>query len=88
MKGALTTEFSEGDILFLVETVDPKLLSKVNTTKDDPDIIEGMVEQEARQLFQRIMRMSEETITTTITPKLLFEILHKTARKRLAGLSC
>lgn len=64
MKGALTEEFSESDILFLVETVDATLLSKLGTIKDDPDIIEGMMEHEARRLFQRLMLMSEETITT------------------------
>jgi hypothetical protein len=83
MKGALTAEFSEGDILFLVETVEPALLSKIDTIKDDPDIIEGMMEHEARRLFQRIMLMSEETITTTISPRFLFEILLRTARREL-----
>ena len=83
MKGALTAEFSEGDILFLVETVDPALLSKIDTIKDDPDIIDGMMEHEARRLFQRIMLMSEETITTAITPRFLFEVLLRTARRDL-----
>lgn len=83
MKGTLTAEFSEGDILFLVETVDPALLSKIDTIKNDPDIIEGMMEHEARRLLQRIMLMSEETITTTISPRFLFEILLRTARREL-----
>ncbi len=47
MKGAPTVEFSESDILFLVETVEPALLSKLDTIKDDPDIIEGMMKHEA-----------------------------------------
>jgi hypothetical protein len=51
MKGALTAEFSESDILFLIETADPALLSKIETIKDDPDIIEGMMEHEASRLF-------------------------------------
>jgi hypothetical protein len=83
MKRALTAEFSEGDILFLVETVDRELLSKVDTIKDDPDIIGGMVEHEASRLFQRIMLMSEETIMATITPRFLFEVLLRTARREL-----
>jgi len=83
MKAARATEFSESDILFLLETVDPALLSKANTIKDDPCIIEGMMEHEARRLFQRIMLMSEETITATITPRFLFEILLRTARREL-----
>ena len=76
-------EFSKSDILFLVETVDPTLLSKIDTIEDDPDIIEGMMESEARKLFQRIMLMSEETVTTTITPRFLFEVLLRTAQINL-----
>jgi len=83
MKGVLTAEFSESDILFLVETVAPALMSKIDTIRDDPDIIEGMMEHEAHRLFQRIMLMSEETITTTISPRFLFEILLRTARREL-----
>jgi len=83
MRGALATEFSEGDILFLVETVDPALLSKINTIRDDPYIIEAMMEHEARRLFQRLMLMSEETIIATITPRFLFEVLLRTARRDL-----
>ena len=83
MNGAMTAEFSEGDILFLVETASPKLLSKIDTVKDNPDIIEGMMEHEASRLFQRIMLMSEETITATISPRFLFEILLRTVRRDL-----
>ena len=83
MKGVLTAEFSESDILFLVETVAPALMSKIDTIKEDPEIIEGMMEHEAHRLFQRIMLMSEETITTTISPRFLFEILLRTARREL-----
>jgi hypothetical protein len=83
MKGALTAEFSESDILFLIETADPALLSKIDTIKDDPDIIGGMMEHEASRLFQRIMLMSEETIMVTVTPRFLFEILLRAARREL-----
>ncbi len=58
-------------------------MSKIDTIKDDPDIIEGMMEHEASRLFQRIMLMSEETITTTIAPRFLFEVLLRTARREL-----
>ena len=79
----MTAEFSENDILFLVETVSPTLLCKIDTIKNDPDIIEGMMEHKASGLFQRIMLMSEETITATITPRFLFEVLLRTARRDL-----
>jgi hypothetical protein len=85
MKRALTAEFSENDILFLVETVDPALIGKINTIKDDPDIIEGIIEHEVRRLFQRIMLMNHETIMTTVSPRFLFEILLRTAREDLEG---
>jgi hypothetical protein len=75
MRAMQTTEFSERDILFLVETVNPVLLRKVDTIKHDPDIIEGMVEHEACRLFHRIMLMSEDKITTAITPRFLFDVL-------------
>ena len=83
MKGALTAEFSESDILFLVETVAPALLSKIDTIKDDPDIIEGIMDQEVSKLFQRIMQMNEEAVMATITPRFLFEILIRTAHRDL-----
>ena len=83
MTGALKTEFSESDILFLVETVDPALLSKIDTIKDDRDIIEGMMEHEVHRLFQRIMLMSEGSITTAISPRFLFEVLLRKARRDL-----
>jgi len=75
----VTARFSDSDILFLIETVDPALLSRIDTIKDDPDIIEAMMEHEARRLFQRIMLMSQETIMTAITPRFLFEVLLRTA---------
>lgn len=83
MNKALTAEFSESDVRFLVETVAPALLSKIDTIKGDPDIIEGMIENEAGKLLQRIMLMSEKTVPATITPRFLFEVLLRTARKEL-----
>ena len=50
-----STEFSEKDILFLVDTVDHTLLGKINAIRNDPDIIEEMMEHEANRLFQRII---------------------------------
>lgn len=83
MKDSLIAEFSESDVRFLVETVNPALLSKMDTIKHDPDIIEGMLEHQTNELFQRIMVMSKETIIARITPRFLFEILLRTARKNL-----
>lgn len=83
MAGVQATEFSEKDILFLVETVDHTLLNKIGAIKDDPEIIEEMMENEAYSLFRRIMLMAEESITTAISPRFLFEVLLRTARRDL-----
>lgn len=79
------TGYSDKDIVFLVETVDPSLLSKVDVIKNDPDIIEKMMEHEALRLFKRIMYTGEETITARITPRFLFEVLLRTTRIDMEG---
>lgn len=60
--------------------MDPALLGKADTIKDDPDIIEGMIEHETRRLFQRMMLMNEEAIITGLSPRFFFEVLLRTAR--------
>ncbi len=59
--GKLLTEFSDSDVLFLVETVDPRLVTKIDTLKGDPTIIEGMLGQEAAQLCFRELPSVQET---------------------------
>jgi len=76
-------ELSDGDIQFLVRTVDSALISKIETLRDDPDIIDSMMEQGASRVFQRIMLLNENEITTTITPRFLFEVLLRTAKVKL-----
>ncbi|MFX1266029.1 MAG: hypothetical protein ACFFH0_11655 [Promethearchaeota archaeon] len=63
------TSLSNSDIHFLVETVAPELLDKLEIIKNDPEIIQGMMEKETHQLLQRIMHMNDDTIMTAITPK-------------------
>ena len=76
------TGFSDSDVLFWAETVEPRLVAKIDILKGDPAIIEGMLNHEAEKLFQRIMLMSEERIMTRITPQFLFEVLlRKTVRE-------
>jgi hypothetical protein len=76
-------EFSESDLLFLVETGDPGLVAKIDTIKRDPVIIEGMMDHEAHRLFRRIMLMGEDSIMARITPRFLFEVLLRMARRDL-----
>lgn len=83
MKAARTVRFSEKDIIFLLETGAPSLLSKIDTIKNDPDIIEGIMEHEASRLVQRIMAESEETVLASLTPRFLFEILLRHTRREL-----
>ncbi len=87
MAGTVLTGFSDSDVLFLVETIDPRLVSKIDTIKGDPAIIEGMLNQEAGKLFQRIALMSEETIITRISPRFLFEVLLRRALSELESQS-
>jgi len=82
---SLQVEFSASDILFLIETVDPQLVSRIDTIKDDPVLIEGMLDNEFGKLFQRIMLMREDRIMARITPRFLFEVLLRAAIKGLEG---
>jgi len=81
--GGLFPEFTHGDIRFLVETVEPRLVDRLDTVKGDPAIIEGMLEQEVGKLFQRLIFVGEETILTSISPCFLFNILLRQAVSEL-----
>ncbi len=70
MAGRLLTEFSDSDALFLIETVAPGLVGKIDIIKGDPAIIERILDQEAGKLFQRIMLVGEERIMARVTPRL------------------
>jgi len=87
MARELTAGLSDGDVLFLVETVKPQLVTKIDTLKGDPSIIEAMLEQEAGKLFQRIMLMSQERVMARITPRFLFEVLLRRALRELESQS-
>lgn len=70
---------SRRDILFLLETIDPKLVSRLDTFMGDPQIIERMLDNESASLFQRLMDPGEAT--TSVTPRLLFEVLLREAAR-------
>lgn len=46
MAEELLKGLSDNDILFLLETVEPRLIARIETIKGDPSIIEGILEQE------------------------------------------
>ena len=79
MEGRLFSEFSQGDIAFLLETIDPRLLTKIDTIKNDPVIIERMLSQEADKLFRRIMVMGEGSVLASISSTFFFEVLLRKA---------
>lgn len=83
MRSPSTTEFSMGDIYFLVSTVDPDLLTMMDSISSDPEFIDSIMEQGAVKTFRRIMLLDENELTTSITPRFLFEILLRTARFEL-----
>ena len=83
MRSPSTIEFSSGDIYFLVSTIDPDLLKSMDSISSDPEFIESMMEQGAVKVFHRIMLLDENELTTSITPRFLFEILLRTARFEL-----
>jgi len=77
-----TVRFSDNDVRFLIETVEPRLLPKVDILKGDESFINGILEHESGRLFKRIMLTNEE-IVATVTPRLLFEVLLRNAVSEL-----
>ncbi|MCX7796614.1 MAG: hypothetical protein N2380_08865 [bacterium] len=70
---------SESDLMFVLETLSPELKNKIDTIKDDEEIILGMLEDS--RLFSRIM--NDEEIMLKISPKLFFTVLMIKARMDL-----
>lgn len=87
MIGKRFTELSEGDIRFLVRAVDPRLMTRIETIKGDPQIIEGILNQESDKLFQRMVLMTETDIITNVSPRLFFEVLLRRALRELQSQS-
>jgi len=83
MMGGPFSEFTDNDVRFLVETVDPRLVSKLDTIRGDPTLVEGMLDQEAEKLFQGIMQMGEEVALCRVSPGFLFRVLLRRAAVEL-----
>lgn len=73
------SRFSDSDIRFLVETVAPQLLSRLEVIKGDVQLIEGMLDQEVEKIFDKIVLTGEERLMTSISPTFLFEVLLRKA---------
>ncbi len=83
MSGRETSRFSDSDIRFLVETVAPQLLGRLEVIRGDVQLIEGMLDQEIEKVFQRILLTGEERLMTSISPTFLFEVLLRKAARDL-----
>lgn len=75
--------YSHGEVSFLLDTVRPSLLSRIDTIKDDPSIVEGMLEQENERVVARLLSMEEEELLSRISPRFFFEALLWHAVKEL-----
>ena len=74
-------EFSENDITFLIETIDPRLTARKEELRRSRDFVEKILDQHNERLLERITSMEEEEMLVRISPRLLFEILlRNTAR--------
>jgi len=73
------SQYTDNDIRFLLETVNPGLTSRIETIKGDPEIIERMLEAESGKLFQRVMFGEKQELAAVISPRFLFEILLRRA---------
>lgn len=83
MSGRKIVRFSDSDIRFLVETVAPQLLGRLDVIKNDAQFIEGMLDQEVEKVFQRVVLAGEERVMTSISPAFLFEVLLRKAARDL-----
>ncbi len=84
MTTLFTNRLSKQDIIFLINAVDHRLLERIDIIKDDPIFIESILEGKTHELLHRIMVTDTNKLMIMITPRLLFEILLRTARKELA----
>ena len=75
------TDFLDSDIRFIAQTVDPRLSFKIDILRGDSAFVESILDQESAKLFNRIML--NEKVMTTISPRLLFEILLRRAAVEL-----
>lgn len=81
MAEEISREFSDNEVSFLIETINPRLMAKRGMIRSHQSLVEEMLDQHNEKLFERIISMEEEEMLIKISPRLLFEILlRKTAR--------
>lgn len=82
----LRLELSDSDLDFVIEAINPELMSRRDAIRSDPSIIEAMLEQENEKLFSHLMLLGGEEILLKISPRLLFDILLRRVVKDLQSL--
>lgn len=70
---------SDSDLRFIIETLSPQLIDRIDIIKEDEEILMGMLEDD--RLFSRVI--DDDEIMLKISPKLFFTILMVKARKDL-----
>jgi hypothetical protein len=81
MTGRVSPAFSDSDVSFVIETVDPRPRARRASIRENPDVMERVVEENTDRLLERVFSVEEDGVLLTISPRLLFDILlRKTAR--------
>lgn len=75
--------YTDKDVAFLIETIAPSLIKKIDTIKNDSNFIEGMIERESGKLLTRIMSDTSNQFITSVSTRFLFEVLLRQTRKEL-----
>lgn len=77
--------FSDGDIGFLIEAVEPGLKDRAGIIKSDPVFVESLLERGALEALRRIMLLTDDQLLVSISPRFLFEIMLRAARRELSS---
>ena len=81
----MASEFTQRDIAFVIEAANPDLLNRRDLVQDDETFVDHMLENHAPEMVRRLLLMNQDTIVSSISPRLLFEVLLRAARKELAN---
>lgn len=75
--------FSENDVTFVIDTVNPTLRHRRAALRESPATLEKLVEEGADQLLQRLLSLEEDRMLLAVSPRLLFDVFLRKAAKVL-----
>jgi hypothetical protein len=84
MSGRSLSVFSEKDVVFVIETVDPGLRARKSAMRESYGVMEKVLDDNNDALLERVASMEEERLLLTISPRLLFEMFLRRSRKVLS----